>query len=232
MSEQNPEGSRRALLPFYLVADISYSMSGEPIDALNDALPEVHDAIATDLVVADKTRFSIISFSGAARVELPMSDLSDVDSMPVFQPEGGTSYAAAFTTLKQQIEQDVSQLKADGFRVFRPAVFFFSDGGPTDSPDEWKSAVAAVHDLNWSLHPNIISFGLGDADGKVIGAIGTVKAYLAHDPGESATAIREFARKLTQSIVQSGRQQDPTLIPPSAVEGAEEIPVGISLDEV
>ena len=97
-------------------------MSGQPIEALNDALPEVHDAIATDLVVADKTRFSIVSFSDDARVDLPMSDLSDVTKMPVFTPRGGTSYAKAFSLLRQQIANDVAQLKADGFRVFRPAV--------------------------------------------------------------------------------------------------------------
>ncbi len=205
MSERNEQGVERALLPFYLVADVSVSMSGKPIEALNEALPEVHDAIASDLVVADKTRFSIISFSDTAQVDLPMSDLSDITRMPVFTTRGGTSYAQAFTLIRKQIETDVAQLKADGFRVFRPALFFFSDGAPTDREAEWKAAVGSVLDKGWSARPNIISFGLGDADAQVIGAIGTVKTYMTHKDGDSAKAIKEFARKLTQSMVQSGR---------------------------
>lgn len=31
------------ILPFYLVCDESASMSGEPIDAINQALPELPD---------------------------------------------------------------------------------------------------------------------------------------------------------------------------------------------
>lgn len=220
-----------ALLPFYLVADVSYSMTPE-MGSLNDAMLDLHNEISTDPVVADKTRFSIITFSDQAKVVLPMCDLGDIDEIPVLKPEGNTSYSAAFNLLRQQIDKDVDQLKADGFRVFRPAVFFFSDGSPTEGGDVWKPAVATVHDAAWPRHPNIITFGLGGVDEQVIGAIATLKAFKAHQDGDAGNAIKEFARALTKSIVKSGRSEGNRLIPPSKIEGADEIDAGIDLDEV
>jgi uncharacterized protein YegL len=43
-------------------------MSGDPIDAINEALPELHQEIGSSPVVADKTQFCIIGFSDDAEV--------------------------------------------------------------------------------------------------------------------------------------------------------------------
>ena len=53
---------------------------------------------------------------------------------------GGTSFAAALTLLRSEIAANIKQLKADGFVVHRPAVFFISDGEPTDRTDVWQTA--------------------------------------------------------------------------------------------
>ena len=71
-------------------------------------------------------------FSDDARVLVHLSDLRDVDKIPQFSVRGGTSYAAAFRLLRQEIEKDLAQLKADGYKVYPQAVFFITDGGPTD----------------------------------------------------------------------------------------------------
>src|SRR5690349_5068104 len=107
------------LLPFYLVCDESGSMAGTPIDAINNSLPELHQEIGANPVVADKTRFCLIGFSDNADVLLPLSDLSVVTQMPKLTAGGGTNYKAAFDTLKTTIESDVAKLKADGNTVYR-----------------------------------------------------------------------------------------------------------------
>ena len=38
------------VLPFYLVCDESYSMSGQPLDAINASLPEIHSEIGSNPV--------------------------------------------------------------------------------------------------------------------------------------------------------------------------------------
>lgn len=51
------------VLPFHLLLDESASRAGEPIDALNASLPDVHQEMAHNPVLADKIWFSIIAFS-------------------------------------------------------------------------------------------------------------------------------------------------------------------------
>src|SRR5208282_5876538 len=125
------------LLPFYLLCDESGSMTGSPIDAINDSLPKLHHEIGSNPAVADKTRFCLIGFSDRAEILLSLSDLSTVTEMPELQANGGTSYAKAFDTLRETIDRDVAQLKSEGHEVYRPAIFFLSDGLPND---DWHAA--------------------------------------------------------------------------------------------
>jgi len=112
-------------------------MRGEPIRAINNSLPEVRSEIGSNTVVADKTRFCIIGFSGAARTMLPLADLSVIPAMPAIAYHGGgTNYGAAFDLLYDTITEDVGRLKANGDHVYRPAVFFLSDGRPNDR--KWR----------------------------------------------------------------------------------------------
>ena len=190
------------ILPFYVVCDQSYSMA-DHLDGLNDGLRELHRAVGTDPVVADKTRFCLIGFSGSAEVLQPLCALSDVVDLVDLAVSPATSFAAAFTLLRETIEQDVARLKDAGHRVYRPAVFFLSDGQPTD-PATWPAAYDRLVDPTWPARPNIISFGIGDADESTIRGIGTVQAFMSHGGLSPGFALHEFARALTKSVVGSG----------------------------
>jgi uncharacterized protein YegL len=189
------------LLPFYLVCDESGSMAGPPIDAINKSLPDLHAEIGSNPVVADKTRFCIIGFSGHADVLLPLSDLSSVTSMPKLSAGGGTNYQAAFDVLRTTIDNDVKALKGAGNVVYRPAVFFLSDGHP--NRNNWQASHQTLTDQNWSFRPNILAFGFGAADENTIRQVATVRAFLADNTMGPAEALREFAQSLIRSIVNS-----------------------------
>jgi uncharacterized protein YegL len=189
------------LLPFYLVCDESGSMSGSPIDAINNSLPELHQEIGANPVVADKTRFCLIGFSDNADVLLPLSDLSTVTSMPKLSAGGGTNYQAAFDVLRKTIDSDVASLKQAGNTVYRPAVFFLSDGYP--NRNNWQQSFQALTDANWRPRPNILAFGFGSADENVIRQVATTRAFMANGSIGPAEALREFANSLIRSIVNS-----------------------------
>src|SRR5262249_16300712 len=121
------------VLPFYLVCDESGSMAGQPLDAVNHSLPKIHSEIGSNPVVAGKTKFCLIGVRDTGQVVLALSDLSVVSSIPALQVAGGTNYTSAFDLLYTTIADDVKQLKADGDQVYRPAVFFLSDGQPGDN---------------------------------------------------------------------------------------------------
>ncbi|QIJ63094.1 VWA domain-containing protein [Streptomyces sp. JB150] len=188
------------ILPFYLLCDESGSMIGEPIDAINGALPDLHHEISTNPSVADKTRFCLIGFSDTATVLQPLVDLSDIEEVPALAAGGLTSYGEAFRTLKQCIESDVAALKAQGHEVYRPVAFFLSDGIPTD--DGWEQAYKELTQSRFC--PKIIAFGIGEAEEATIGQVANFRAFMQQDSSVSpAQALREFASSLTRSIVRS-----------------------------
>ncbi|MFD5491429.1 vWA domain-containing protein [Streptomyces sp. GDS52] len=188
------------LLPFYVVCDESGSMAGDGVDTINSALPELHHEISTNPSVADKTRFALIGFSTQASVLQPLADLSELTQLPSLSAGGVTSFGAAFRLLKDTIEKDVAALKAEGHDVYRPVMFFLSDGIPTD--EGWRTA---LNDLNaFRYAPKIIAFGISDADAATITEVANFKAFIQKDDSISpAVALREFASSLTRSIVNS-----------------------------
>ncbi|MEV6209630.1 vWA domain-containing protein [Kitasatospora sp. NPDC051914] len=187
------------ILPFYMVCDESGSMSGD-IDVLNDALVALHSEISTNPTIADKTRFALIGFSDDAKELQPLVDLGEVTALPRLQAGGFTSFGSAFRVLRSAIERDVPALKAQGHDVYRPVVFFLSDGVPTDGG--WELGYDEL--LGSAYRPHIIAFGIGTADQSVIGHVATFKAFMQQDDNvKPAEALKEFAGSLTRSIVRS-----------------------------
>jgi uncharacterized protein YegL len=205
------------ILPFYVVCDQSYSMA-DHLDALNDGLTQLHAAVGTDPVVADKTRFCLIGFSGTAEVLQPLCRPSDVIGLVGLTTQAATSFGEAFTLLRDTIEEDVGSLRAEAHQVYRPAVFFLSDGHPTD-PATWPSAYERLVDPEWPARPNIIAFGIGDADAATISRIGTFQAFMSQGGVSPADALHGFARALTTSVVRSADDGELLLRVPTQVAG-------------
>jgi uncharacterized protein YegL len=103
------QDERHPVFPVFLVIDVSYSMEGEPIDAVNRALPELREMIGDDPQVGEIARVSIITFSDTARSVLPLCDVNQM-TMPMLAPEAGTNFAAAFRVARQQIEDEIRGL--------------------------------------------------------------------------------------------------------------------------
>ncbi|MFD8167981.1 vWA domain-containing protein [Streptomyces cellulosae] len=188
------------LLPFYMVCDESGSMAGGGVDGINAALPDLHQEISTNPSVADKTRFALIGFSTQASVLQQLADLSELTQLPSLSAGGVTNFGAAFRLLKDTIEKDVTALKGEGHDVYRPVVFFLSDGIPTD--EGWRTELEDLKAFRYA--PKIIAFGVSDADAATITEVANFKAFLQENESISpAVALREFASSLTRSIVSS-----------------------------
>lgn len=209
---------RAKILPFYLVIDVSWSMDGDQLESANKIMPELSDALARDPILTDKVRFALIDFAGDAQVQLPLCDLLDPDVvLPGLTCRGATSYAAAFRLLRKEIEANVTQLKADGFSVHRPAVFFLTDGVPTDTEDEWTSAFRELTEydrqakVGFAMYPNVIPFGVKDADPQVLrrlvhpaGGTKPSRMYLMDEGNSAAQAIAGMAEIMISSVLSSG----------------------------
>lgn len=203
------------VLPFYVVADVSYSMTQSidgqrtPLEALNTVIPAVKDALDENPILGDKVRFAFLDFSDDAQTKIPLCDLMKIESaqIPVLAPRGGTSFVAAFRAVQSQIDHDVRQLRADGHKLHRPAVFFLTDGEPTDAEQDWKAAFAALTDASFKPRPNVIPFGVGEAKKSILDQIvfppGKMRSFVAKDGIDPADAIRSMAEILIASVLAS-----------------------------
>jgi uncharacterized protein YegL len=104
--------------------------------------------------------------------------------------------------LYKTIQDDLAELKTNSCTVYRPVVFFLSDGQPTD-PTRWPAAHARLVNPNWPARPNIISFGIGDADPTTMAQIGTFRAFIGQTGVTPRAAVREFVKTLAHSIIQA-----------------------------
>ncbi len=209
------------ILPFYLVADVSYSMQQDgKIDTLNQLLPQLRDELVRNPVVGDMVRFGLIDFSDEATVVLPLTDIRAIEVLPTLTVRGGTSYAQAFHALRQQIEVDYQQLRADGFTIKRTTAVFLSDGAPTDDEASWRQAYAMLTEFEgetgagFRLFPNFIPIGIGDADRAILSDLrhrktgdAAMPAMFMADGGNPAKAIAELIPLLIKSIVNSSLAQ-------------------------
>ncbi|MFD9893246.1 hypothetical protein ACFWY9_28200 [Amycolatopsis sp. NPDC059027] len=210
------------ILPCYVVCDESSSMA-DHLEDVGTGLRALRGALLTDPVVAGTARLCVIGFSGTARIVTP---LSAPDGEPAWRGPGTgteTNFGVVFSLLRETIQRDVEVLQAECCVVYRPVVFFLSDGQPTDA-DAWPAAHARLADRAWPARPRIVAFGVGDADRATIGRIGTHRAYLSTGEASQREAVRAFASTLTSTVVAAGRSGDVDL--PRQVTGFTALETG------
>jgi uncharacterized protein YegL len=198
------------IFPVFILIDVSGSMGGAPIDAVNQSLPELKTLMETDPAVGESARVALVTFSDTGRTVLDLCDLAEV-SLPYLSIEGGTNLAAGFRAVKDCIERGLRSLPK-GTPLYRPVVFFMSDGEHI-AREDWRPAHRALVDrASWKFAPVVVSFGFGDADPVTIKEVGTKGfSFLAKDI-EPAKAVQEIMRALLASIVTTSQSlHDPAM---------------------
>jgi uncharacterized protein YegL len=175
MSEERVRERARAeegqlVMPFYLICDVSGSMSRD-MPELNDGVRRLRRAIVAEPVVDDVAQVCIMTFSDVAKVVMPMTQMSEHE-VPTLSVEGGTDYGTAFRALAQTITQDTASLKAQGYKVYRPCAFFLTDGLPNDS--DWHRTFTSTLTYDKAAgtgmrgHPIFVPFGFRAASVEVL----------------------------------------------------------------
>jgi uncharacterized protein YegL len=224
MSEPNgaahPATTKTKCLPVYLVFDTSGSMNAHT-QLLNDTLDFFYRSVVESPRVSEFAHISIINFSTNAHVALGMTDVQDIQSLPEFSCDGRTDYGKAFRLIQQQIDHDVPNLNAKGKAVLRPAVFFMTDGVPTDPG--WETAFGELVAKDWRRYPHVITWGFGNARQDVLSKIATKGAFIAKQHTGNQQAITEIITSMLRTLVASAKAE--TLQIPKDVEGFTSLPV-------
>jgi len=125
--------------PCVLLLDVSGSMSGRPIAALNEGISQFKDELAADSLAMKRVEVAIVTFGP---VDTPVDfTTAAYFHPPVLHAQGDTPMGAAIHTAIEMVERRKSEYKANGIAYYRPWIFLITDGGPTD---QWTSAASAV----------------------------------------------------------------------------------------
>jgi uncharacterized protein YegL len=234
----------QVIMPFYLLVDVSSSMRGDE-QQLNTALAELVQAIVKDPVVDDLVMLSMITFNHAAETVVPLSSPSEI-SLPTVRASGGTRYAAAFEEFQNVFDRDKAVLRQRGIKVYRPCVFFLTDGEPGDL-DSYLEAFRALFAYDPEARtgnkafPYFVPFGFRDARADVIRSLaypdfGATKGrwflISSNDVGDVLQTIADVLGRTVVSAGQSVSQGNPTLVPPVPAEGSSGVQFGDAGDFV
>jgi uncharacterized protein YegL len=73
--ERASAGEGQMVMPFYIVCNVSYSMSRD-MAALNDGVQRLRRSIVAEPLVDDVAHIGIMTFSDTAKVVVPLSQMS------------------------------------------------------------------------------------------------------------------------------------------------------------
>jgi len=127
-------------LPVYLLIDTSYSMEGEALEAVQNGLDSLVTALRRDPQALETAYLSIIEFNSTAKQLEELKELSEFQ-VPTLKTNGMTSMGEALKVLVESIKREVIN---SGRRDWRPIVFLFTDGEPTDDLQEGIKALRTI----------------------------------------------------------------------------------------
>lgn len=185
-------------LPVYFVLDCSESMVGENLKKMEDGILGVVRALRVDPHALETVFISVIAFAGVARTVAPLVDV--VSFYPPRLPlGGGTCLGTALTTLMADIDKSVIRTTPDRKGDWKPIVYIFTDGRPTDEPrhaiKRWKR--------DYAHKATLIAIGLGkSADFDALQKL-TDTVIVFEDANEGD--FKKFINWVTASIVAQSR---------------------------
>ena len=147
-------------LPVFFVLDCSESMAGENLRKMESGLQSIVRKLRTDPHALETVHISVIAFAGVAKTIAPLIEVASFYP-PRLPLGGGTSLGAALDALMTEIDRSVVKTTPDRKGDWRPVVYLFTDGRPTDNPGpamaRWKE--------KYGPRTTFVAIGLGkDAD--------------------------------------------------------------------
>jgi uncharacterized protein YegL len=186
-------------LPVYLVLDVSGSMTGEPITAVQTGVDLLVATLRQDPQALETAYLSVITFDETAKQAVPLTELASFQP-PVLQAGSTTGLGAALRMTKECIQKEVLENSGEVKGDWKPLVFLMTDGLPTD---DWQSGLAEFKSIKTGM---VVACAAGpDADGALLKQITENVVTLAT---ADSSSIGQYFKWLSQSIAQTSQRVD------------------------
>jgi uncharacterized protein YegL len=142
-----------------LLLDVSASMSGEPLSALNASLQQFRGELLEESLAASRVEVGIVTFGPVAIQQEFVSASNWVP--PHLTAQADTPMGAAIEQAISLLESRKSDYRSAGLKYFRPWIILITDGAPTDS---WQMAAQRVRQGEEAKNFAFFALGVQNAD--------------------------------------------------------------------
>jgi uncharacterized protein YegL len=157
----NASESHMALV---LVLDTSYSMSGPPIDQLNEGLNRFKTEVCQDKQTRDILDVAIIQFNDNHSLVQDFVPIEYMDSLNLVA-KGGTKYTGAIREAIRMADERSRFYRRSGSEPYKPWIIFVTDGEPLD---DINAVVGEVANMQNEGKARFIALGVGDYDSNTL----------------------------------------------------------------
>ncbi|WP_367915214.1 TerY-C metal binding domain-containing protein [Leadbetterella sp. DM7] len=180
-------------LPIYFLIDVSESMVGEPIEQVQDGIATIIKELKTDPYALETVWVSIIGFAGKSKVITPLQDV--ITFYPPKIPIGsGTSLSSGLSELMNALDREVTKTTFEKKGDWKPIVFLFTDGIPTDETtqaiDKWNA--------NYKTKTNLVAISIGENTNYNL--LGKLTDNVLQFNNTDTNAYKDFFKWVTASI--------------------------------
>jgi len=186
--------SRR--LPVYLLIDTSGSMSGEPIEAVKNGVQMLVSALRQDPYALETAWLSVITFDSNAQVLVPLTELTAFQ-LPDLNAKGTTALGDGLIKVAECVSKDLVKTTPTTKGDWRPMVFLFTDGQPTD---DWQKGLARFKKEKWGT---VVACGVeSSTDDNTLKQITECVVKLA---AADSASLKAFFKWISASVSQGSK---------------------------
>ncbi|NES69074.1 VWA domain-containing protein [Okeania sp. SIO2B3] len=164
---ENPEPR----CPCVLLLDTSASMTGTPIQALNEGLETFRDNLITDDLAKKRVEVAIISFDNQIKIVQEFITADQFEN-PVLTAQGQTYMGTAINKALDMIAARKLEYRNNGITYYRPWIFLITDGEPQgESEKVVKEAAERIRQEEDNKHVAFFAVGVEGANMDKLGEI-------------------------------------------------------------